>query len=284
MFLSIDWDFCVYNGENDMMELDGYGKVPGELVYDWGHSEAWSKELHEAMWLSRYEQFQRFEITAPIQATNIYEATPIFPLDLTAFEWYDVPIFIADSHTYGYLAVQEVVKARHGRPIEVISLDAHHDLGYGKKLSGHVDCGNWLGQLISTGWASRVTVVYPDWRGVSEWPKGKAPPKVKRFTWSKFIERDFDNIPEGIFICRSSGWTPPWHDEKFNELVRTIEEFTGSEAHCYDCADERTASCYKACEPREWSNEEAASYTKAWRDRNAMLKSGEVEKLLDKAE
>ncbi len=89
----------------------------------------------------------------------------------------------------------------------------------------------------------------PHWKGLIEWRRtlknvraagGPAlgiekwiRRKVQAVVWPSPRIREAAGQVERIFICRSSAWTPPWHDQAFYRFVYRGEE------HVDLLADER---------------------------------------------
>ncbi|WP_083516810.1 hypothetical protein [Alicyclobacillus shizuokensis] len=99
---------------------------------------------------------------------------------------------------------------------EIWLFDAHHDGGYQGDVweacfRGFFNCDDWLiGYPLA-----KVHMRYPKWREVI--PENKEP-AVK-------MDRQYDDglkVPvvfDRVFVCRSSPWTPPWLDARFDAFV-----------------------------------------------------------------
>jgi len=141
-----------------------------------------------------------------------------------------------------------------GEPAEVlVNFDAHHDLGYcdwnqlvGLAEQGQCTCDTWLCSLMQ--WypdlASRI--VFPDWmRG--EYPIKEQVGSIRKVLPREMLSRvkmDFFTKKngaispvviepgetldvEGVFVCRSGAWVPPWLDKSFVQFVKEGERVIG---------------------------------------------------------
>jgi len=254
-FISIDWDFFTLNRELDgRVENDaGTDKIPGALLYDWQMSETRHPEFESAIWEIRAASLKRFGCD-PINATRIMTPVADFARDISC-RWLDfcmADTIVADSHGW-MLPVARKYADDNGEPLTVYNFDAHHDLGY-QSLT-ELDCGNWAYLGLKEGTIKNFIQVYPDFRERKEWTprqqkKLKAfPGRIEIFTWSEFlqaVEPSEEREVEGTFLCRSSSWTPPWHDQEFQAL---LEEFVWPL-----CIEEMKPEYkrYDPRKPREW--------------------------------
>ena len=210
VWLSVDFDYF----SRELME------------WDWGHSE--ETPYTDLLWYSRSEC---------LEGTSLEHANPhpeVFWSKLVelGFDFSECEVFaVADSHKWAAKTFLELPKANH-----IINFDAHHDMGYqpwedlkamwlDKKKA---DCSNWLALLLNEVKRLRATVVYPQWKGEQEitngsnyWEEGHL---KERFDFMVYREEQVSYLAEegkvaGVFISKSSSWTPPWHDEAFNHFV-----------------------------------------------------------------
>jgi hypothetical protein len=78
-----------------------------------------------------------------------------------------------------------------------------------------------------------LDVVYPVWKGLAEL---ESPPAWKSSAVSKRVQCQvfgtdasiFQGKVEGVYLCRSGSWTPPWLDSTFIEVARGLEEYSRS--------------------------------------------------------
>lgn len=130
-------------------------------------------------------------------------------------------IATAESH----LAILKILSDM--EDIELINIDAHHDLHYGRPAIKREECscGNWGSYLIENGQVKSWTQIYPSWRkkysennkGIFAYARKKLGKKFKVQTGepSKLISWEKVDI---VFLCRSGCWVPPEYDLGFKEL------------------------------------------------------------------
>lgn len=181
--LSIDWDYF----------------FPNALWYDWGHREA--PFFQEAVWYTRCGQRN---LKTQEMALDAY--VPTVPENFWSLVANRPRVIVADSH----FRVWDILQPG----TQVISLDAHHDCGYGdfKKIfqSQMVDCGNWGAWGQMTGKITQLTVWYPEWRRDDREDKINVMVRPTiRYGLPKPADYDL------VFVCRSGAWTPPWRDPEF---------------------------------------------------------------------
>ena len=291
--ISIDFDFFVWSGAHARLQgvspVDGKPiGIDGGIMFDWGHRESDSVQLAAWMWLSRWMGIASWGLN-PEQTATLRPDQDCTPIDTFVdeldrrFELNDPTLWIADSHSYGYPTVMNAASDG-DRPIEqLVSFDAHHDLGYNRgalaeqRREGLLSCESWLYHALRLGHVERVTIVYPDWLGLSEWKGVRSSSWLRRLhgridalTWTDWLaataaaERADAEI---IFAARSSAWVPPWTDTGFAELVERLASSTG-EPTCWDCltaGGEHKVGSHDACTPRVWdrarAQDEAAKTT-----------------------
>jgi hypothetical protein len=132
---------------------------------------------------------------------------------------------------------------------KLVHFDAHHDLTYNivkfeeEAFTEHVTCENWLLMTLLSQIGLRSLICYPEWKGLRDWEKSfgkyhRSYPEliqaIDRFAepcvWpSRRIEESAGDV-ELVYICRSSPWTPPWHDGAFKDLVESLQTLTGVKA------------------------------------------------------
>lgn len=200
--LSVDWDFFYYpdpasQGHTFFEGTVNRGQDIAGLGLAWVARVLLQPSLH--LWRPRPEAVTLW--------TDLRKRSVLVTPDAT---W-----SVSDSHTDAWS--QGVYRER------VISLDTHHDLGYGEatiealRLRRFVipTCENWLGCLAATG--THVQVVYPP--GAWEWEERSYPKGVRRrfATWERWRPKPVQ--VQHVHLARSSGWTPPWGDQAFNRLA-----------------------------------------------------------------
>jgi hypothetical protein len=272
-WLSIDYDFFCWNG------LECNGKVQaknqsGEIkdvqavwFFDWGHNEGHPAELLDMMWLTRYEAFRRASIN-PYKV--IVEQEGVASIDdfaekiLGRYDLDEAVHYVADSHMHGY---QAAAYAGDYDARSVVHFDAHSDLGYdaesvfAQQKQGVCDCGSWLWHAADQGLVDDITIVYPDWKGQVEWDRIHNDEHIKAldvsikvysyWDWLRVTEQKPKGKIDLIFSCRSSSWTPPWLDARYEKLKAHLH---GAEVHCMDRDREESQVRYHACTPRKWED------------------------------
>jgi hypothetical protein len=144
-----------------------------------------------------------------------------------------------------------------------------------------VQCDDWALAGLDKGWISDYTVVYPDWLGRNEWNEQ---PWRKDFrkrihitTWTNWLRKQRHGLgaTEIMYLCRSSSWTPPWLDDRFESLT---EEFGWAE--CIDCNTKHKGP-YDTCNVREWDWEAVNEHCRIRSEQIAelMARREEMEKL-----
>lgn len=230
--LVVDWDFFT------VMEEVG----DNWPLYDWGHSESNLYEFYSNLaWPGRAAGFKGRNMSLPPlsgEEVNFWDR----------FNINDAVLFYADSNVRAF---DEAVSPEVS---EIWLYDAHHDCGYqGDKTmnliesKGLVDCESWMigYYLLNNVLPSRMHVRYPTWKTYAF--DVEPEPALK-------IDRQFDSQFNGtteeinaVFVCRSSAWTPPWHDAAF---TRFIQSAPVTESVCLD----------DNFQPRNWDMAEVDEY------------------------
>lgn len=234
VWLSVDWDFFCRE----------------EPEWDWGHTETHvhrvlSWDVRASTSLARGVDLRK--------ETSLKHATPTpgrfwkslrrlgFTFDGTS------RLGIADSHRHAYRFF-----AGAAGEVQIVHVDAHHDLFYSvDALDTSIEqddprCDDWHLLTLLRG-NIRSLVVYPPWKGLCEWERlmdnilsvDTANAWETHRTLRKMADACVWGDPDvpatagpvgAVFICRSSAWTPPWHDKAFNRFVREAEVTTGAKA------------------------------------------------------
>jgi hypothetical protein len=104
---------------------------------------------------------------------------------------------------------------------DVISFDAHHDLGYSDYDPG-VNCGNWARHLRQSRRLRSYTLVYPRWRyRYPEHSFAWLPEGADRVFYGDWLGARLS--PTKVFVCRSSTWMPPWCDKEWAQLISRLK-------------------------------------------------------------
>lgn len=226
MYVSIDWDFFIYNGQQDKYARGT--KVPGWQLFDWGHNEGHGAFLQDVLWITRV-------CGAAAGGIDLMTLASVETAGLSIDEFLDVLLkryeiagdcvgAYGDSHLQAY---QRLTGAE-----ALLMFDAHHDLGYGPR-GDTIDCGSWLGQWLVNDPRRRATIVHPPWLNYRKWredvERASYYPNVQHqvsvYSWGQWRETQFRRRPTitKIHLCRSSAWTPPWCDKQFAELRKRLD-------------------------------------------------------------
>ena len=274
---SVDWDFFIWNpaeAEANIKTHPGTDKekeVGSYLLCDWSHHEKHSEIVGSILWQTRFASFHRNGIDIE-KEINIRPELGCTAVDEFLNEISQVPKYqlaYADSHGMIYPILQTLNSNEIIGKYDIISFDAHADLGYGNDSTKYIDCANWLYIALYSGKVNQATIVYPDWKGLKEAKernrKYLKPYKkqIRMTTWSQY-KKHKKNISKIVmpFICRSSAWTPPWMDQEFDRLVKS---FPADAILCLDTVKRiDKIGGYKANEPREWNREEALEFAESY--------------------
>jgi hypothetical protein len=192
--LSIDWDYF----------------FPDDTVYDWGHQE--SPFFINMLWNFRTNT------RAPNGKLMLDTHVPTIPKNFWKKVLTNKPgLFVAESHCDIWHMIENLL---HDGPVEIVNLDAHHDCGYAK-ITGKVpdtfsiSCGSWGYWGLRTYRISLFFQHYPAWRkDRAEGFPGRRPSSI---SYDLPEPADYD----AVFLCRSGAWTPPWHDDQFQRLIKS---------------------------------------------------------------
>jgi hypothetical protein len=223
--------------------------------WDWGHSESGLfVAMGSALWTFRAQSFLQNGLDLREETSTDRHANPK-PFEFwrelqdLGYDFSDTAFYlVADSHAAAGPLFAEVAR-RTGSPADVvINFDAHHDLGYhgfehtyeAVRL-GRCACDTWLCFLLCEFPELQARIVMPDWmrddvaaqkRSVHRnlpremWPRVK----VGAFTTpsgrvSQVVRKGNEQLDvQAVFVCRSSSWVPPWHDEEFITFVGDGED------------------------------------------------------------
>ncbi len=120
-----------------------------------------------------------------------------------------VPMGVDDSHMMIVPFLENVLG---NDKINIYNIDFHGDVFSDAKSIGDVNCGNWLSYLVSKGMVKKSV-----WVRSKDSDIGDSESKIDVITEDiKVLDKvKFD----AIFICKSSGWSPPHLDDYFIRLV-----------------------------------------------------------------
>lgn len=230
IWLSIDWDYF-------MLE---------QAQWKWAHSE--SATFYSLIWEVRLA----LALSRGIDLKNEIALSHAAPtpasfwttLERMGYDFTNVKaVYVGDSHRHA----NDVFRRSHmaGPSLSctrLVNFDAHHDLTYNIKsfekeaLTNTVTCENWLLMTHLSQIGLQSLIVYPEWKGMRDWEStfGATPEvdaSLRRYTepcvWPSPKVAEAAGEVELVYICRSSAWSPPWHDQAFKQFVRTLHERTG---------------------------------------------------------
>jgi hypothetical protein len=172
---------------------------------DWAHKEA--PFFINAVWQIRAEGFIRNDLPLPRTNGEQHDFWNRFRFSE------DAMCFYADSN----VCALDIPDAE---CVETVWLyDAHHDCGYGRRLSDiektrNVTCEDWMVAYWLNG--AQLHMRYPQWRAYALDAEPKPAVKLDRAV-------DDGSTPDvtfdQVFVCRSGAWVPSWLDEEFLDFV-----------------------------------------------------------------
>ena len=124
----------------------------------------------------------------------------------------------------------------------LVHIDAHHDLGYGGDKEG-LHCGSWVKCLIERGCIGKLTLIYPQWSLSKRYgTTAESPyavlnrPVLSNHQVEVEVLTGLEDMPQNLqfvktAVARSGAWSPPWLDDTFIRLVRSLSD--GS-SHAYE--------------------------------------------------
>jgi hypothetical protein len=231
IWLSVDWDYFVREDPS----------------WDFGHAEL--PDFQDLLWNMRVAQFNRRGEDL-VEETSLMHADP-HPaafwgrLSRLGYNFDNVrAIVVGDSHRHAYKVFRRsLLEGPSLSDTRIVHFDAHHDLTYnmarfeGEAGREEVTCENWLLMTHLAQPKLKSLIVYPEWKGLREWhstfgenferyPMLKR--AIERYTepccWpSSRVEESAGDV-ELVYICRSSAWTPPWHDESFIRFAKALQQ------------------------------------------------------------
>lgn len=136
-------------------------------------------------------------------------------------------VCIAESHA----SILQILEGREA--VELVNIDAHHDIFYGKPPCDGIDCGNWGGHLMQQHRVNSWTQIYPGWRKKPGFDVDKFPVKYAADLCPdvKVVYSDEPHkihplkawrAVDWLFICRSGCWVPPEYDERLAKVCRAL--------------------------------------------------------------
>lgn len=201
--LSIDWDYFI-----------GCDALTRLFKFPDGGNENLNPFLQEIVWNNRYSDEYKSS-NGERSLSHIKVLDPDFKqmcAKLRSSQWREV--IVMDSHLYVYEVVERAFKS--ADKVEVWNVDFHHDMYRGLDNPEPLNCGNWVSKLHQKyrdafiyHWVHRDDEESHNWFDLNK------PVWYDRKDFGEMLEAQFDCI----FICRSSVWSPPHLDAKFQWLV-----------------------------------------------------------------
>lgn len=193
--------------------------LPDWSSFDWGQSELDPRLFGEHVWAmracNRGPDGPAHETIVPRGHIGFWDRV----LD-------DIPpvkLVVVDSHSVMNDILADLKRNR-ATPVEVVNVDAHHDMGYGVKddSPNPPDCANWAWYGLTRKQISKYTVVYPRWR--QSCPEGFArsrPHRARASSTTLLPEKQYYGM---VVVCRSSAWTPTWCDQEWMKFIGWWEQ------------------------------------------------------------
>lgn len=203
--LSIDWDFFINATEKERIRL-----FPcDDMYYD-------SEDIFDE-WAEMYEENEDelYDIDIKEKEYNyIFHKLRELLIDNP-----DIKVVIADSHRHIYKHIKNMQKESVYN-LNLINIDFHHDC----YSSDKVGCESWVYRLIQEQVISNLVWICDETSGID------AEIIDEDFEWesSEEMESCLDKIEKYslIFICRSSIYSPPHLNARFDKMVNMIKKYS----------------------------------------------------------
>ena len=133
----------------------------------------------------------------------------------------DTKVVIADSHKHIYKHIKKIGKES-GNDLNIINIDFHHDC----YSSDEVGCESWVYHLIQEQIITNIVWICDRTSGID------AEISDNDFEWetSEEMESYLNEIVECslVFICRSSIYSPPHLNGRFDKMVNMIKKYSNN--------------------------------------------------------
>lgn len=201
--LSIDWDYFIDATETQRL-----------MLFPDGGNENLGIKLTTNIWTTHYlprDGVLNISTSEDYETIKTYLKTLLVDNKLGS-----VSKVVTDSHKVIY----DVVQPFYQRPIELIHIDHHSDL---YNIGQDVNCGNWLNFLFDKAEHLRVNWVHNKDSEIDSETMDRY--KSRLTETSKPLSQVLvpGYIPDVLFLCRSSCWSPPHLDSSFDELVDLLK-------------------------------------------------------------
>lgn len=206
--LTVDWDYFFSDVEQ----------------FDWGHRE--SHLFMDILWPARY--FDRS------LATGQYAHKLVKPSESRLASFWDKVLLspppalaITESHGSLFTILKVLQRVTPWKALHVTNFDQHHDTGYENDYD-ELDCGNWVRHCDQKLKLEYYKLMYPGWRANT--PESILHPTLDyanvqvTFGWpqSYMIANRYDLV----HVCRSSAWTPSWHDGDWLRFIHKLDHLS----------------------------------------------------------
>jgi len=226
IWLTIDWDYFAIEREE----------------WKWAHAE--TETYYGSVWEVRLA-------LAKAQGLDLKESAKLddpHPRDFwktlrgLGYRFDDLcEVIVGDSHQHGNKVFSRSnCEGPSLADTRLVNFDAHHDLTYNMAqferdaLRGNVTCENWLLMTHLTQLQLKSLIVFPPWKGMADWTRSfgdggfpELDASLRRYTepcvWPDPKVSEYAGNVEMVYICRSSAWSPPWHDAAFNDFVHGLK-------------------------------------------------------------
>ncbi len=215
-FLTIDWDYLI-NASAKFRDLH-FPDCP---------NESYSNDLKRQLWEHKYS------CDSKLKEVGIKQKEYDFLLEFVhkiINENKDINILVSDSHKFMYSFVNSHMG--NNEEFEVINFDFHHDMYDYRTSDEEVNCGNWCSELYKDfpkmhyKWVGQedsnlgllgcthISDIYPRTTVVLD----------NTYLIAKTLNegKEYYQSFNGIHICKSSMWSPPHLDSKFNEFIESV--------------------------------------------------------------
>lgn len=204
-FLSIDWDF--FNSAS--------------MTYRCTHFPSGNEELPESVQDFIWDRFYDFGLKCSVQIDS-----PAYKMFLKICREFSPsrPVYVADSHRHIYDFINIWTSFHPEHLIEVYNIDFHHDLYCYRTREHRVNCGNWGNMLKEIRPNTDFFWVKREDSDINVIEDVEAP--VHHMTLSELDKKfrgNFVDSFDGLYICRSSMWSPPHLDRLFTKGIRLLK-------------------------------------------------------------
>lgn len=213
--LSIDWDYFMDCSENDRLEMfpDGGNENVGLMM----STMIWGMRYGDTKYKKDCGITNKELSDIGIKENDLER---VLDFILNNVNW-DTKVIFADSHRDIYEFVKE--NCDNDESLEVINIDHHSDC---YNLGEEVNCGNWANHLAREGYLDKFVWIHGNGEETLKDDVLGNVVDVSMSTLDYLDELDSEGL-DLIFICRSSIWSPPHLDVRFNEFHSFFKDEIG---------------------------------------------------------